>query len=216
MIYPKINTIFERNPVNNYKSIILDKYSSPIFSYLKDNDWLWTEKIDGTNIRIQYNKNSREVICQGRTDKSQSNPTLITNLYKHFSVELFEEIFGTENDVCLYGEGVGPKVHNDSEKYAEIPQIILFDILVGGWWLKFDAVSDIALKLGIKSVPIVTIGNFQKAVEKCLEGYKSSFGDFIAEGLVGTPLVQLFDNKGNRIITKLKYRDFNEFRQKMI
>lgn len=40
------------------------------------------------------------------------------------------------------------------------------------------------------------------------KGFKSAWGDFTAEGLVGRPLVELKGRDGSRIITKLKYKDF--------
>lgn len=40
------------------------------------------------------------------------------------------------------------------------------------------------------------------------EGFTSTWGDFIAEGIVARPEVELFDRMGQRIITKIKYNDF--------
>jgi hypothetical protein len=42
----------------------------------------------------------------------------------------------------------------------------------------------------------------------CEEGFKSHWGDFIAEGIVARPKVELKTRAGHRIITKLKYKDF--------
>ena len=41
------------------------------------------------------------------------------------------------------------------------------------------------------------------------KGFKSSFGDFEAEGLVATPKVPLRKRNGDRIITKLCCRDYH-------
>jgi len=42
-----------------------------------------------------------------------------------------------------------------------------------------------------------------------LHGVKSKFGTFFAEGVVGTPSVPLFTRSGERIIIKIKAKDFN-------
>lgn len=49
--YPKINTLFLRDE----KSIIIpDSFTTPEFEFLKDCKWECTEKIDGTNIHIDF------------------------------------------------------------------------------------------------------------------------------------------------------------------
>ena len=48
--YHKIQSVFKRDIANG--KIIEGKYSLPEFEYLKDNQWVFTEKVDGTNIRI--------------------------------------------------------------------------------------------------------------------------------------------------------------------
>lgn len=47
--YHKINTLFKRDEKN---LIIEGDYSCPEFAYLAENEWTWTEKVDGTNIRV--------------------------------------------------------------------------------------------------------------------------------------------------------------------
>lgn len=50
MLYPKIDTLFTRDK-NTFK-IIPGKFRNEAYSLI--NEWEWTEKIDGTNIRITY------------------------------------------------------------------------------------------------------------------------------------------------------------------
>jgi hypothetical protein len=45
-------------------------------------------------------------------------------------------------------------------------------------------------------------------VKICNKGFESQWGDFIAEGIVARPQVELRDRAGHRIITKLKHKDF--------
>ena len=77
-----------------------------------------------------------------------------------------------------------------------------------GWWLKREDVNEIANKLGIKAVPVVGVSTLEGLIAMCRHGFKSQWGDFIAEGIVARPLYELRDRAGHRIITKLKHKDF--------
>lgn len=52
--YHKIQTILKRDPTTKYKTLSEGEYSLPEFEYLKDNDWVFSEKVDGTNIHIIF------------------------------------------------------------------------------------------------------------------------------------------------------------------
>ncbi len=80
----------------------------------------------------------------------------------------------------------------------------------GDWWLERVNVEDIALKLGIQVAPIVGEGTLSDAVEITRSGFKSKWGDFIAEGIVAIPKTELKTRKGERIITKIKHKDFKD------
>ena len=49
--YEKIETVFCRD-TNGTKRLILNDYRNSTIAYLKDNMWLFTEKVDGANIRV--------------------------------------------------------------------------------------------------------------------------------------------------------------------
>ena len=91
---------------------------------------------------------------------------------------------------------------------------ILFDIRVGKWWLTIEDINDIGKKLGIDVVPVVGRGSLLDAVDRIKSGITSTFGDFLAEGIVLCPSVPLFNRAGNRIITKLKHCDFGINKEK--
>jgi len=60
----------------------------------------------------------------------------------------------------------------------------------------------------IQIVPYIGKGTLYDAVELAKSGYKSSFGDFLAEGIVVRPIVSLFTRSNQRIIGKIKFKDF--------
>lgn len=207
--YHKIQTIFKRNEANH--KIIEGDYSMPEFEYLKDNQWVFTEKVDGTNVRVMWD--GKSVVFGGKTDDAQMPVFLLYKLQELFEgtakKQLFKEKFGEEGGVCLYGEGYGAKIQKGGGNYiSDGVSFVLFDVKIGDWWLKREDIEDIANYFGIKIVPIIGEGTLSEAVEKTRQGFNSQWGDFIAEGIVLRPKTELKNRKGERIITKIKHKDF--------
>jgi len=103
--YHKIQTVFKRDPDNNYKTLLEGQFSRPEFEYLADCVWVFTEKVDGTNIRVMWD--GVKVIFGGKTDNAQLHAQLVQHLRDTFTEDLMMEAFGAEGNVCLYGEGYG-------------------------------------------------------------------------------------------------------------
>ena len=57
-------------------------------------------------------------------------------------------------------------------------------------------------------MPIIGHGSLVDAVVMAKSVLKSTFGDFMAEGIVVRPTVSLYTRSGNRIIGKIKTKDF--------
>ena len=207
--YQKIQTIYKRD-MSNKGRIIEVKYSLPEFDYLKDNEWVWTEKVDGTNIRIYWVRGLGRKF-DGKTDNAQIPAFLYKRLEELFPPEKLDAGIKTENVafLTLYGEGYGVKIQKGGGNYkSDGVDFVLFDVLVAGWWLKREDVLKIASDLDISIVPIVGSGTLKEATDWVQNGYKSAWGDFEAEGLVMKPLIELQTRAGHRIITKIKHKDF--------
>lgn len=209
--YHKIKTVFERDPTTKYKTLIHGKFALPEFEYLEDNHWIWTEKVDGMNIRVMWNGES--ISLGGKTDRAQIPAHLVNRLNELFLplVGDFQEIFDTPDEVgvCLYGEGYGAKIQKGGGNYKSDGQdFVLFDVKVGSWWLRRMDVADIARNLGLAQVPVIGAGTLGEMVRMAQNGFKSTWGDFVAEGLVARPAVELKARNGSRIITKIKCKDF--------
>lgn len=207
--YHKIQTVFKRDPATRYKTLLDGEYSMPEFEYLKDNDWTFTEKVDGTNIRVIWD--GKEIIFKGKTDNSQTPFFLIDALNKIFKdkEEVFKSTF-KDTEVYLFGEGYGAKIQKGGGNYRKDNSFVLFDIKIGRWWLKREDVESIAKTLGIEVVPIVGHGTLDDMVRRVRRGFYSHWGYFLAEGIVARPSVELMDRAGERIITKLKHKDFTK------
>jgi len=205
--YHKIQTVFKRDPANKHKTLLIGEYSLPEFEYLAENHWEFTEKVDGTNIRIMWDgKNS--VRYGGKTDNAQLPAQLLERLHEDYNALIMSDKFGTEN-VCLYGEGFGPKIQKGGGNYGDRQSFVLFDVRIDDWWLKRVDVMDIAESLSTEYAPVVGTGPLSEMVIRCKDGFISHWGNFQAEGIVARPVVELKTRRGDRIITKLKCKDFS-------
>ena len=203
--YHKIQTVFKRSQDNNFRTLLMDEYSKPEFEYLADNQWIFTEKVDGTNIRIMYQDGA--LSFGGKTDKAEIPPYLMEALENLNLGEKVKDVFEGKY-VCLYGEGYGPKIQKVGKLYREDHSFVLFDIKIGSFWLNRDDVLEIGEKLDLDVVPVIGAGTLETMVNKCIDGFNSTWGDFKAEGIVARPEIELKARNGERIITKLKLKDF--------
>jgi hypothetical protein len=194
------------------KKLIEGKFRNQTVEFLKDNKWQFTEKIDGTNIRVHWD--GHKVYFGGRTDNAQIPTTLMYELNNKFlgitNEELFEQKFG-ETPVTLYGEGYGEKIQKGGGNYLKGVGFILFDVLIGDFWLERENIEEIAKIFGVEVVPIILTGTLQEAVDYVKSKPKSTIAitEHEAEGLVGRPIVEVKDRRGDRIIVKIKVCDFN-------
>ena len=202
--YLKIQTVFKRDPETNHKTLLLGQYSLPEFEYLADNDWVFTEKVDGTNVRVMFD--GKNITFGGKTDNAQLPAPLLNRLKDRFGVAALMAVF--PDGGCLYGEGYGAKIQKGGGNYRQDQDFVLFDVRVGAWWLQRADVKDVAEKLNLEIVPIVGQGTLREMVEATMIGFNSRWGDFIAEGIVARPATELCTRGGERIITKIKHKDF--------
>lgn len=213
--YHKIETLYERDEKTFF--VKPGVYKNRTYSLLKS--WRWTEKVDGTNIRVIWKPaitdgekgRPESLTFGGKSDNAQIHADLIKWLYESVSTERLREIFPAE-DAVIYGEGYGAGIQKGGGDYSPVKKLIVFDVLVGGkWWLSHENVSDVAQKLGLAVVPDFGEMTLEQATEFVRQGFKSQCAVNAgkdAEGLVGRPLECLFDKKGARLIVKLKTKDF--------
>ena len=166
--YQKINTIFMRDANN----IIMpyDEFTEPEFEYLRHNKWQASEKIDGTNVRIEVTKCSIfspgnesmvgvgfEVTFKGKTDNAQIPKNLLKHMEEKYPKNKVLAALGLKEYIPVEE---WETEHNWLE-YDQIPNIYTIygegygeGIQSGGWYIKggnefivFDVkVNDIYLK----------------------------------------------------------------------
>ncbi len=206
--YHKIKTLFERDPATKHKTLLEGQFQRPEFEYLKDCPWEFTEKVDGTNIRIIWHED--ELTISGKSDNAQLPPKLLKMLREMFEphIEQFREEFPGGN-TCFYGEGYGPGIQKIGENYRDTPGFILFDVMISELWLRQGNVLQIAANFTLDTVPVVSIGSLRDMVNLVHNGFTSAWPGISPEGLVARPAgLELLTRRGERVITKLKCKDF--------
>lgn len=216
--YPKIETLFDREP-KTFK-VIEDKIRLPEF--LLPKIWRITEKIDGTNVRICYNKQQMEIY--GRTENAQMPTFLYNYLQQTFTLEKFQQAFPDIKEdmkVILYSEGYGPKIQKGGGNYRKDVSCRLFDVKVDRWWLEPENIENVAKKMCVETVPTIgdmTIEEAVAYVKSCpqskvamyeYEGPVLTSGKYVSmEGIVARTVPLLLRRNGERLMWKLKYNDF--------
>lgn len=217
--YPKIQSIYKRDPVTKHKTF-LSEYSTSIIEYLADKKWVFTEKVDGTNIRLWLNRAETSYAYEvlGRTSKDVVRPTL-TNPLDCIAEALAESWYSNElylprESLIIFGEGYGPKIQKGGANYRKDPGFVVFDIFdpVKNVWYTRRGVELFCQEYGLDIVPVIGSGTLDEAVSMCSDGFASTWGDFQAEGIIAFPECELRGPNGDPVKTKVKCCDFRNAR----
>ena len=150
--YQKINTIFLRDANN----VIMpyERFTEPEFEYLRHNKWQASEKIDGTNMRIEVTK--EEVLdytmdpsvlkgvkfnirIAGKTDNAQIPKNLLKHMQEKYTNEKILGALGLKEFIPVSEW----KSNYNWDDYSKIPTIYTIygegygeGIQSGGWYIK--------------------------------------------------------------------------------
>lgn len=207
--YPKIETLYDRN--ERFK-VMPGAVRLEEFGNIKL--WLAYEKIDGTNIRVHLTPEGA-VQFGGKTDNAQIPAFLVQYLRESFTDEKVRATFEPGVTATLYGEGYGTKIQNGGSYRAGVA-FRLFDVLVGSWWLEPDGIQDVAGKLGVLTAPYLGIldvlpssfSTLSAIVNRSIVAEEDGGMGCQAEGIVARTAPGLFTRKGERLMWKLKFKDF--------
>lgn len=235
MKYPKIQSLFKRDPDNKFV-IMPGMYSEPIFEYI--DRWTVSEKIHGMNIRIMYeynllmptqideNRYAEALRFGGRTDNAQLPVFLYEKLMQLFDKEKLREVFvkdGKSTKVVLFGEGYGNRIQKGGGNYiSDGVDFALFDVYVyesnlnrsvRGWWMKREVVTEIAEQLGINRVPEIAYFSKDLIIEMIKNKKTSRISEIsahIAEGIVARADPPILFRNGHPVMFKLKVEDYTK------
>lgn len=205
--YGKTANVFKRD--HETHKLIEGEYSTDELAWLAKLEWEFTEKIDGTNVRIIWNDPDNPYVqVRGRSDNAALHPEVVEYLLSKHLVDRFHEVFTDIGiaPVCIYGEAYGAGIQKGG-LYSPVKSFAAFDVKVGDIWLDRSNTYNVVSKLGLKHVPIVMRGPLIKGIEHVRRGLQSHFGEFYAEGLVARTPMGLLDRRGRRIVCKIKHKD---------
>lgn len=203
MEYHKIQSVYKRDPATKNKRFLIGEFSTLEFRMLENIQWIGTEKVDGTNIRLYPDGR----IC-GKTDSSQLHPGLEEYL-KPIS-ERLKKLDLPSNSV-LYGEGYGAKIQNGEHYLSDRQGFVLFDAWVDGNFQSRKSVAAMGIILDVPVCPILSFNTLPGWALAIATGqYRESLLHPGAknEGVVLRPTVELKTRTGERVISKLKFKDF--------
>lgn len=176
------------------------------------------------------------VAYKGKTDNAQTPKPLLDFLMTNYPEEKILEALGlskvimesefaehkweTYDDIpekyTIYGEGYGKGIQKAGPHYIKDGVgFIVFDVKVNEVWLTTEARDEIAEKLGAPIVPLMGYFTLDEAIEYVRKGFSSTIAEdkeFIAEGLVLRTDLGLLNRRGKRLIVKVKYEDFQKYR----
>lgn len=192
-------------------------WREPELEYLSRNKWSYKRKLDGENMRVMWD--GEKAVWNGKSDDFVCSEETIEMMNRTFQEEIFEEKFGREKIVLLFGERMGPKCQGNELELSE-STFVLFDAKVGDTWLEPKNIVSIAKYFEVPSCYDFMPGGAQKVLDgdgyaETLNGLikKTSEGKFCDwEGVVAIPEAGLFSRKGERLIVKIKNKDyFNDY-----
>lgn len=181
-----------------------EAYRTPLLAYMAELPWVYARKVDGENIRIKWD--GEQALWNGKSNNFQCSAEFTDFMNNTFIEEIFEEKFGRDKTVILFGEKMGPKTQGNELNLKE-DTFVLFDVNVNGTWLS-GVISEIAGYFGVPSVyHFMPHGQaptpLRELISECANG---EFKDW--EGIVATPCVECRYQNGDRVIVKIKNKDY--------
>lgn len=153
-----------------------------------------------------------------------------TNKVQYWDKEFYDvvepiaqDFFGVELEevpVYIYGEYFGTGVNKVGNRYIQNGNdFLVFDIRQQGWWLPRERREAICKGLGLESVPYLGNMTLRDIEQQVMYGFTTQYkkaadkANLMEEGIVARPVIPLCDGGGKRIIVKVKYCDYVEYKR---
>ena len=213
--YQKIETLYKFD--NTTKTYIGEFYNQYV-EYLRNNRWLTSEKVNGTNVSVQFD--GHRIEFQGRTERADLPKEVLEILTEKFgdSEVEFEQLFSGKPAI-LFMECYGGKIQGGA--YGGKERLVGFDVTVNGQYLDKRCIGEIFAKFGVDCVEFKEVENLDVAINEVkswAENPKRGISQYcekgttVKEGLVCVPSVRIYDNRGKRIIVKIKTEDLRKLK----
>lgn len=228
IFYPKIKNLYRRqdwrdiNKQPKQRALIEGEYCCDEFEAI--DIWTVTEKVDGINVRIIFNRTSPHMLSFGGGSNNAQFPSfLFTYLQQEFTQKKLDNVFKESDYVVLFGEGYGSKIQA-GQYYNKNVKFILFDVFCSGFWLDRDSVREIAQDLGVQYCKTLVCA--EESDEHLVKPYwsKSDIVKFVKsfplstlaevphvmEGIVARSVPEMLFRNKLPIMFKLKCSDFSK------
>lgn len=173
------------------------------------------EKIHGTSTHITY-KNGELRFFKGGIGGQFTFEKLFNEK------ELLDKFKSLGHDsVVVFGEGYGGSTQKMSKTYGPDLKFVAFEVQIEEYWLSVDKAYNVVQKLDLDFVHFVGGPSTEEFINKWRDAdsdqaIKNGMGEgHKREGVVIRPIVEVFDNGGNRFIAKHKRADFSEQKTQM-
>lgn len=182
-----------------------ETFRDPLIAHLAPLEWIPRRKLDGANVRINWD--GEQALWNGKTNNFVAPHQLTDYMNNTFFEEIFEEKFGRDCNVTIFGEYMGPKVQGNELNLYE-PEVIIFDVNINGFWQPKDNVIQIANYFNARTCYDFSVEcggpmSLVAIINKVSRGFFPNW-----EGIVATPAVECRNQRGERIIVKVKARDY--------
>lgn len=226
--YPSIKNLYASNGEQN-----ANRRTGPEFGFNMPEvgligSWLVLDKLDGMNMRVHFQPygwsdyaGPADIEVFGRTANAQIPGDLLESiqgwatedaLFDAFAMpreypeqgEPFVTQMPYEHSFTLYGEGIGGKIQGKREFYGDAKRFVLFDVKVGHKWLDWIDVVDVAQKLEIEHVQLLS---WEANLEDAKDAAVDREGRAFVEGGILRTDPYVFTHRGERVMAKYKVRD---------
>lgn len=211
--YPKIETVYKRD-MEGTKKLIKGEFQNDTIKMLSEFPiWDCYEKLDGSNFQIFWD--GYKITLIGRQEESDTPKHIQTYFDEKFSnnetEELLEQTFHNK-PMVFYFEAIGKKIQTYGARYGDVRFVLLdvYNVNNNSWW-SYDGIKELARALNVEYKPLL-LENV--TLDGAIEFVKDTRFSEIAksplpmEGLVCIPHQELKDSNGDRIIVKIKGKDF--------
>jgi hypothetical protein len=168
------------------------------------------EKCHGTSANVSWDGEKITVFSGGEN---------YVNFCALFDLDALKAKFEAEHagmHVKIHGEAYGGKQQGMSATYGKALKFVVFDVKIGETWLNVPNAEQVAIRLGFEFVPYEEIDvtvealNAERDKPSVLAVRNGILEPKKREGIVVRPLHEVYDNRGERIISKHKNEDFQE------
>ncbi len=125
-----------------------------------------------------------------------------------------------EVPVYIYGEYFGTGVNKVGNRYIQNGNdFLVFDIRQQGWWLPRERREAICKGLDLDSVPYLGNMTLRDIEQHVMYGFTTKYekaadkANLMEEGIVARPVIPLCDGGGKRLIVKVKYCDYVDYKR---